>query len=68
MRVPEEEKRGQKKLFKDIIVKNFSNLGREMHIQIHIIIKMLKIKDKRRIFKAAREKQLVTYKVISISL
>ena len=28
----------------------------------HIIIKMSKIKDKERILKAAREKQLVTYK------
>ena len=28
----------------------------------HIIIKMLKVKDKERIFKAARERQLITYK------
>ena len=28
----------------------------------HIIIKMPKVKDKERILKAAREKQLVTYK------
>ena len=29
---------------------------------IHVIIKMQKVKDKERIFKAARAKQLVTYK------
>ena len=28
----------------------------------HIIIKMPKVKDKERIFKAARERQLITYK------
>ena len=31
----------------------------------HIIIKMLKVKDKERILKAAREKQLVTYKEVT---
>ena len=30
--------------------------------QRHILIKMPKVKDKERILKAAREKQLVTYK------
>ena len=34
----------------------------------HIIIKMSKIKDKDRIFKTAREKQLVTYKGAPIRL
>ena len=34
----------------------------------HIIIMMLKVKDKERILKAAREKQLVTYKGIPIRL
>ena len=34
----------------------------------HIIIKMAKFTDKKRILKAAREKQLVTYKGASISL
>ena len=33
-----------------------------------IIIKMLKIKDKDRILKAAREKKLVTYKGVPIRL
>ena len=34
----------------------------------HIIIPLLKVKDKERILKAAREKQLVTYKGIPIRL
>ena len=34
----------------------------------HIIIKMPKIKDKKRILKAAREKQKVTYKGVRITL
>ena len=35
---------------------------------IHSIIKMAKVKDKERILKAAREKQLVTYKGAPIRL
>ena len=34
----------------------------------HIIIKMLKVKDKERILKAEREKQIVTYKGVPIRL
>ena len=34
----------------------------------HIIIKMLKVKDKERILKAAREKKLVTYRGVPIRL
>ena len=34
----------------------------------HIIIKMPKVKVKERILKAAREKQLVTYREISVRL
>jgi len=34
----------------------------------HIIITMSKVKDKKRILKAAREKQLVTYKGVPIKL
>ena len=34
----------------------------------HIIIKMSKVKDKERILKAAREKQIVTYKGLTIRL
>ena len=34
----------------------------------HIILKMPKVKDKERILKAAREKQLVTYRAVPIRL
>ena len=34
----------------------------------HIIIKMPKVKDKERILKAARVKQLITYRGVSIRL
>ena len=34
----------------------------------HIIIKLLKIKDKERMLKAAREKEIVTYKGVPIKL
>ena len=34
----------------------------------HIIIKMLKVKDKKNILKASKEKQLVTYRGIPIKL
>ena len=34
----------------------------------HIIIKMLKVKDKERILKAASEEQLVTYRGVPIRL
>ena len=34
----------------------------------HIIIKMTKVKDKERILKAEREKQLVTYRGVPIRL
>ena len=36
--------------------------------QTHIIIKMPKVKDKERILKTSREKQLVAYKGASIKL
>ena len=38
------------------------------HTPRHIIIKLAKIKDKERIFKAAREKETVTYKGVTIRL
>ena len=38
------------------------------HTPRHIIIKLSKVKDKERIFKAAREKETVTYKGVSIRL
>ena len=34
----------------------------------HIITKMTKVKDKERILKAAREKQIITYKGVPIRL
>ena len=34
----------------------------------HIIIKMPKVKDKERLLKAAREKQIITYKGVPIRL
>ena len=36
--------------------------------QRHVIIKMPKVKDKERILKAAREKQIVTHKRVTIRL
>ena len=63
------------------IMKNFPNLAKEIdfqevqgpqdprnHIPRHIIITLLKIKDKERILKAAREKETVTYKGVPIRL
>ena len=41
-------------------VPNTMNINRPT--KIHLIIKMSKVKDKDRILKAVREKQLVTYK------
>ena len=38
------------------------------HIPRHIIITLAKIKDKERILKAAREKEMVTYKGVPIRL
>ena len=78
--VPEEEERqkGPKKIFEEIIVENFLNMGKEVATQIqeaqrvpgrinprrnmlrHVVIKLTKIKDKEKLFKAAREKQQIT--------
>ena len=57
----------------------FPNLVKEINMQVqeaqrvpnkmdarHIIIKMSKVKDKERIFEAAREKQLFTYRGVLI--
>ena len=38
-----------------------NKMNSKRYIQRHIIMKMVKFKDKERILKAAREKQLVTY-------
>ena len=43
-------------------------LDQRRHTPRHIIITLPKIKDKERIFKAAREKETVTYKGVSVRL
>ena len=82
----EKEEQEIENLFEKIMKENFSNLVKEIHIQIqeaqrvpnnldpkkttprYIINKMSKLKDKERILKAAREKQIVTYKGVPIRL
>ena len=72
--VPEEEerKKGNEKIFEEIIVENFPNMGKEIiksrkrrvpyrinsrrNMQRHIVITLAKIKDKEKLLKAAREK------------
>ena len=86
--VPEEEekKKGNEKIFEEIIVENFPNMGKEIVNQVqeaqrvpyrinlrrnmprHILIKLTKIKYKEKIVKAARGKQQITSKGISIRL
>ena len=65
---------------KTIMKENFPNLAKETDIQVqeaqrvpkntlrHTIIKILKVKDKKRTLKAAREKDTVTYKGVPIRL
>ena len=43
-------------------------MGPRKHTPRHITITLLKIKDKERILKAAREKETVTYKGVPIRL
>ena len=76
----EEEKKGTEKIFEDIIVENFPNMGKEQlspgsaeinprrNTPRHILIKLSKIKYKEKILKATREKQQITYKGIPIRL
>ena len=45
-----------------------NNMDAERPIPRHIIIKIPKVKDKERILKAARKKQLVTYRGVPIRL
>ena len=56
----------------DIYVQEAQRVPNKMdakrHTPRHILIKMPKVKDKERIFKAAREKQLVTYNGVPIRL
>ena len=79
----EEQKQEIENLFEQIM-ENFLNLVKEIDVQEvqrvpkkldprrstprHIMIKLLKIKDKERILKAAREKETVTYKGVPIRL
>ena len=80
------EKKGTEKIFEEITVENFPNMGKEIVNQVqeaqtvpnrihprrnmprHILIKLSKLKYKEKILKAAREKQQITYKEISIRL
>ena len=68
-------------LFENIMKENFPNLAKEIDFQEvpkkldprrntprHIIITLAKIKQKERILKAAREKEIVTYKGVPIRL
>ena len=70
----EEREKGPEKIFQEIIVENFPNMGKEMATQVqevqrvpyrinprrntprHTVIKLAKIKDKEKLWKAAREK------------
>ena len=59
-----EEEKGIEKLFEKTMTENFPNRP----LPRHNIIKMPKVKDKKRILKAAKEKQQVTYKGAPIRL
>ena len=79
-----EEEQEIENLFEQIMKENFPNLAKEIDFQEaresskevgpkrntpwYIIITLAKIKDKRRILKAAREKETVTYKGVPIRL
>ena len=66
----EEREKGPEKIFEEIIVENFPNMGKEIDTQVqeaervpyrrnaprHMVIKLAKIKDKEKLLKAAREK------------
>ena len=78
-----ESKQGIKNLFEEIMMENIPNLVRKKFQEAqrvpnklnskrstprHITIKMTRLKEKERILKAAREKQVVTYKGAPIRL
>ena len=70
----EEREKGPKKIFEEIIVKNFPNMGKEIATKVqevqrvpgrinprrnmlrHIVIKLIKVKDKEKLLKATRKK------------
>ena len=79
----EEEKQKIENLLEQIMKENFPNLAKEIEFQEvqedqrvpkkldtrkHIIITLLKIKEKERILKATREKERVTYKGVPVRL
>ena len=82
--MPEGEEKEIGNLFEKIMKENFPNLLKKIDMQVkeahtvpikidtkrptlrHIIIKMPKVKD--RLLKAAREKQMITYKGVPIRL
>ena len=80
----EEEEQEIENLFEKIMKENFSNMAKEIDFQEaqrvpkklnprrntprHIIITLSKIKNKKRILEAAREKDTVTYKGVPIRL
>ena len=82
----EEREKGPEKIYEEIIVENFPNMGKEIDTQVqkarrvsgrinlrrntprHIVIKLTKIKDKEKLFKATREKWQITYKGTPIRL
>ena len=80
----EEEEQGIENLFEKIMKENFPNLAKEIdfqeaqrvpkkldprkHTPKPIIMTLLKMKDKERILKAAREKETDTYKGVPIRL
>ena len=78
------KKESTKKIFEEIIVENFPNMGKQIVNQVqeaqrvpnrlnprrntlrHILIKLMEVKHKEGVLKAAREKQQVPYKGKSI--
>ena len=80
----EEEEQQIENLFEKIMKENFPNLAKEIdfqearrvpnkldpgkHTPRHIIITLPKVKDKKRILEAAREKETITYKGVPIRL
>ena len=86
VREGEEREKGPEKIFEEIIVEKFPNIGKEIATQVqeeqrvpyrinprrntprHIAIKLAKIKDKKKLLKAAREKQQITHKGTPIRL
>ena len=82
----EEREKGPEKIFEEIIVENFPNMGKEIATQVQeaqrvpdrinprrhmlrrIVIKLIKIKDKKKLLKATREKRQITYKGTPIRL